>query len=196
MQPTLTDTPAAGDGRALERLMAGKPFPGGDTELLVLRQRARALARQFNEIPANKYLEQIRVLAALFGSLGEAPDVEAPLFVEYGRHIFAGDRLSLGPGCVFYDVGRITLGHDVRLDAGVQLYAVVRPRQAEHRRAGLLQAAPIRIGDDVWIGGGAIITPGTTIGSGSVIAPGSVVSGEIPSGVYAAGSPCVVVKPL
>jgi maltose O-acetyltransferase len=67
---------------------------------------------------------------------------------------------------------------------------------AEERRSGIEYGKPIVIGDDVWLGGGAIICPGVTIGSGSVIGAGSVVVRDIPAGVFAAGNPCRVIREL
>ena len=52
------------------------------------------------------------------------------------------------------------------------------------------------IGDDVRVGGGAIICPGVTIGARSIIGAGSVVTNEIPEDVLAAGNPCRVIRRL
>lgn len=57
-------------------------------------------------------------------------------------------------------------------------------------------AAPITIGNDVWIGGNVTFLPGVTVGDGTVIGAGSVVSRSIPSGVIAVGNPCRVVREL
>ena len=51
-------------------------------------------------------------------------------------------------------------------------------------------AKPINIGDDVWVGGGAIILPGVTIGEGAVIAAGSVVTRDVAPRTLVAGSTC------
>ena len=56
------------------------------------------------------------------------------------------------------------------------------------------QTAPVIIGNNVWIGGGAIILPGVTIGNNVVIGAGSVVTKNIPDNVIAAGSPCRVIR--
>ena len=53
---------------------------------------------------------------------------------------------------------------------------------------------PVRIGDGVWIGGGAILLPGVTIGDHAVIGAGSVVTESIPAGAVACGNPCKVKK--
>src|SRR5205085_1384746 len=55
-----------------------------------------------------------------------------------------------------------------------------------------IEAHPITIGDDVWIGAGAMIMKGVTIGPGARIEAGSVVTSDVPAGAYAGGSPARV----
>ena len=50
------------------------------------------------------------------------------------------------------------------------------------------------IGDNVWIGGGAVILPGVTIGNNVVIGAGSVVTKSIPANSIAYGNPCRVAR--
>lgn len=57
-------------------------------------------------------------------------------------------------------------------------------------------ARPVRIGSNVWVGGGAIICPGVTIGDNTTIGAGSVVVKDVPAGVLAVGNPCRVVREL
>jgi maltose O-acetyltransferase len=57
-------------------------------------------------------------------------------------------------------------------------------------------AKPISIGEDVWVGGSAVICPGVTIGDRTIIGAGSVVTRDIPSDVFAAGNPCRVIRHL
>ncbi|TDO19019.1 acyltransferase [Pedobacter duraquae] len=57
-------------------------------------------------------------------------------------------------------------------------------------------AKPVVIGDYVWITTNVTILPGVTIGSNTVIGAGSVVTKDIPSGVFAVGNPCKVVKEI
>ena len=67
------------------------------------------------------------------------------------------------------------------------------PLDAEARRAGLAAAdvdvRPITIGDNVWIGGRAIIHPGVTIGDHAVISAGAVVMNDVPASAVVAGNP-------
>lgn len=57
-------------------------------------------------------------------------------------------------------------------------------------------AKTVTIGDNVWITSNVTILPGVTIGSNTVIGAGSVVTKDIPSGVFAAGNPCKVIKQI
>ncbi len=74
--------------------------------------------------------------------------------------------------------------------------STTQPLSARERRAGLESGVPVEIGDDVWVGGGAIICPGVRIGSRTVIGAGSVVTRDIPDGVFAAGNPCRVIREI
>ena len=64
------------------------------------------------------------------------------------------------------------------------------------RRSGLELGKAVDIGDDVWVGGGAIICPGVRVGARSVIGAGSVVTKDIAEWVLAAGNPCRVVREI
>ena len=78
----------------------------------------------------------------------------------------------------------------------VQVYAATHPLDPKLRAAGLELAYPIRIGNNVWIGGGAIILPGVTIGDGAVIGAGSVVRSDVPAASLAVGNPARIVRTL
>jgi acetyltransferase-like isoleucine patch superfamily enzyme len=56
-----------------------------------------------------------------------------------------------------------------------------------------VRVAPVDIGDDVWIGRGALVLPGVTIGDGAVVAAGAVVTKDVPAGSVVAGVPAKVV---
>jgi acetyltransferase-like isoleucine patch superfamily enzyme len=55
---------------------------------------------------------------------------------------------------------------------------------------------PINIGNNVFIGYGAVIMPGVTIGDNVVIGAGTIVTKDIPSNVVAAGTPPRVIRQL
>jgi len=57
-------------------------------------------------------------------------------------------------------------------------------------------AEPIIIGDNVWLGGGAIVCPGVTIGENTVVGAGAVVTKDLPANVVAVGNPARVIRTL
>lgn len=74
------------------------------------------------------------------------------------------------------------------------LYAVAHPIDAAGRKERLGIAKPITIGDNVWIGGNAVVLMGVTIGNNVVIGAGSVVTHDIPSNAVAVGNPARVIR--
>ena len=179
----------------LELMLAGESYDPTDPELELLRERAR---RFLHELAATEGegSDRIRVVYSLFDLIGPSASVHPDLDVTYGRHVSAGERLTIGPGCRLLDSARITFGDRCVLSAGVLIQTETRPLQAEQRAAGIVRARPVEIGDDCWIGSGAVILPGVTIGARTVIGPGAIVTQDVPPGVLAAGNPCRVIKEL
>ena len=96
--------------------------------------------------------------------------------------------------CIILDCNKVYLGSNVLLAPKVQIYTAYHPLDPETRKSSLEMAAPITIGDNVWIGGKAIVCPGITIGDNTTIGAGSIVTKNIPANVIAAGNPCRVIK--
>jgi maltose O-acetyltransferase len=113
---------------------------------------------------------------------------------DYGYNLLIGRNVFINYDCVFLDCNRITIGDDVQIGPAVQIYTAQHPTDAETRRSGLESALPVTVGDNVWIGGGAILCPGVTIGADTVIGAGSVVTRDLPPGVIAVGNPCRVLR--
>ncbi len=175
-----------------QMMLAGKRYRPADPELTWARQRARRLCRLFNQTTETEVQHRIALLSELFGRVGPHVEVEPPFYCDYGDNIHAGDGLYMNFGCVLLDCNRINIGRNVFMGPGVHIYAASHPIDPIERSSGLELSAPVRIGDDVWIGGGAIICPGVQIGDGSTIGAGSVVTRNIPCRVVAAGNPCRV----
>lgn len=93
------------------------------------------------------------------------------------------------------DVVAVAIGDRTQIGPGVQILTADHPRDPDQRRAGLECGRPIRIGRNVWIGGGAIILPGVTVGDDAIIGAGAVVTRDVPEGVTVAGNPARVVPP-
>lgn len=176
-------------GSELERMLAGELYLAYDPQLTALRRAARALTRVYNHTTEEEVAERSRLLRELFGQLGPGADVEPPFHCDYGFNIHAGERLFMNFGCVILDCAPVTIGSGCLFGPSVHVYAATHPLDAQTRRSGRELARPVRIGDDVWVGGCAVICPGVTIGSGAVIGAGSVVTRDVPDRAVVAGSP-------
>jgi maltose O-acetyltransferase len=134
------------------------------------------------------------VLAQLLGGLGDDVHIKPPLFVDYGFNLTIGSGSFVNYGLVALDVARITIGRDAQIGPNVQLLTPTHPVDPELRRARYEAAKPIVIGDNVWLGGGAIVLAGVSIGDNSVIGAGAVVTRDIPANVVAVGNPARVIR--
>ena len=92
------------------------------------------------------------------------------------------------------DDTHIYVGDNVMMAPNVVLATAAHPVLSELREKGYQYNAPVRIGEDCWLGAGVVVLPGVTIGRGSVIGAGSVVTKDIPENVVAFGNPCRVVR--
>lgn len=177
------------------KMLAGELYNPLDPELVRARDRARDLCQDLNATRESHHEERRRILRELFGAGGEEVWLQPPFFCDYGTNILLGRKCFLNFNCVILDVCQVKVGDYTLFGPAVQIYTAMHPLNAVLRRQQEY-GKPVEIGTDVWVGGGAIICPGVVIGSRSIIGAGSVVTREIPAGVFAAGNPCRVIRPL
>jgi carbonic anhydrase/acetyltransferase-like protein (isoleucine patch superfamily) len=133
--------------------------------------------------------------------LGDGVRLSGQPQISFGRgegetlpEFVVGDGTFIGHACGF-NIGRsLRIGKHCLLATEVLIYDQDgHPLDAERRRAGEPTPAamirPVMIGDDVWIGAGAVILKGVTVGDRAVIAARSVVTKDVPAGVIVAGNP-------
>ncbi|MDQ8205052.1 sugar O-acetyltransferase [Pelagicoccus sp. SDUM812003] len=177
-------------------MLAGEFYQAMDPQLSGERLRCRELIHAYNATPPNAFAQRAQLLRELFGGTHKTAYIEPPFRCDYGYNVFVGKAFYANFDCVFLDVNRIEIGEHVKLGPGVHLYTAAHPTDPEDRKAYKEFGKPIRIGANVWIGGGAIVCPGVTIGENAVIGAGSVVTKDIPANVMAAGNPCRVIREL
>lgn len=166
-----------------------------DPEWLALRKRAKHLCQQLNALRADQRKARQIVYAQLFGAAMN-PYIEPDFYCDYGKNIYLGEKFYANHHCVMLDAASIHIGDRVLLGPGVQLYTTTHPLDPDERASGRELIAPINIGDDVWLGGNAIVMPGVTIGPKTVIGAGSVVTKSLPAGVVAVGNPCKILRSI
>lgn len=178
-----------------ETIMAGEPYPLGDLDLKKDRRKAKNLLHRLNVTEYRMTRNARLILEELLPNAGTNLYIEPPFFCDYGYNILCGDNVFFNVNCVVLDENKVTIGSNVLLGPGVQLYTASHPLEAQMRRTHKI-SKPISIGDDCWIGGNAIICPGITIGNGCVIGAGAVVTKDIPDYSMAVGNPAKVIKKL
>ncbi len=168
-------------------MLAGELYFAGDAELVAERKHCERLQNAFNAEPDGDV--RARMLADWLAAFGSDSEIRPPFYCDYGVHIRAGRNLFMNFDCVLLDCAEIVLGDDVQIGPAVQIYTATHPLDPDVRRSGLEAAKPVHIGDNVWIGGAAVILPGVTIGDDAVIGAGSVVTRDVPAGAVVVGNP-------
>ncbi|MCA2214542.1 sugar O-acetyltransferase [Jidongwangia harbinensis] len=179
-----------------DRMLAGDLYQADDPELARDGARAMRLTHQLNTADPTDATTRHRLLTELLGAFGEGSDLRPPFRCDYGYQTFVGARTFANFGLISLDVATVTIGDDVQIGPNVQLLTATHPVAAGPRRDKWEAAKPIVIGDNVWLGGGAIVCPGVTIGANTVVGAGTVVIRDLPPDVVAVGNPARVVRPV
>lgn len=168
-----------------------------DETLAELMKQNKMLLHKFNNVVDPWEFEQlIEIAHKMFGALGDNAWINPPFYCDYGKNIYVGNCFNANYNCVILDVGRVDIGNNVFFAPNVSIYTAGHPVHPAARGTMYEYGIPVKIGNDVWIGGNSVVLPGVTIGDSTVIGAGSVVTKDIPSGVIAAGNPCRVIRKI
>ncbi len=179
-----------------ERMLAGDLYIADDPVLAEENAAALDLMAAYNATTVRQRPLRRQLLEALLGSVGEDTEIRPPLYVDYGTHVTIGARCFANFGLVALDVASISIGDDVQIGPDVQLLTPTHPVEPGPRRDKWEAAEPITIGDNVWLGGGAIVLAGVNIGANTVVGAGAVVTRDLPPNVVALGNPARAVRPV
>jgi len=154
-----------------------------------VRRRTRTGSKR-QEIYTNKFLE---LEIAKYGwRIGEHT---------YGRPTILGEgrgNLSIGRYCSIAPNVKILLnGHNSRHTSTYPFFSLLADTQDESPKLSdphSYSKGGVKIGNDVWVGIGAIICDGVSIGDGAIIGAGCVVRENIPDYSIAYGNPAKVVR--
>jgi maltose O-acetyltransferase len=176
---------------AREQMIAGESYLADDPELVLAARRAQTLMAEYN---GARELLRPGILRDLVGSLGEEVVIRPPLYVDYGTQLTIGDRVFANYGLTALDCAPIMIGEDTQIGPHVQLLTPTHPLEPDQRRSKIEAAAPIVIGRNVWIGGGAIVLAGVTVGDDAVIGAGAVVTKDVAARTVVVGNPARVLR--
>jgi len=178
-----------------EKMLAGELYDASDPCIRAAHQQALRWIGRYNAAASSTAFERHKLLREFLGEVGEGAVIRPPFHCDYGFNIRLGAGAFLNFNCVILDVVEVSIGEKTQIGPGVQILAADHPRDPATRASGLEFGRPVRIGRNVWIGGGAIILPGVTIGDDALIGAGSVVTRDVPPGATAVGNPARLKAP-
>ena len=177
-----------------EKMISGKPYKAFDDELVNERRYAKELIFDFNSFRPNEIVNRNGLIKRLLDKIGNSFIIEPPFRCDYGYNIEIGENFYSNYNLIILDCAKVLIGDNVMIGPNVSIYTAGHPVHYEIRNQGYEYAFPVSIGNNVWIGGNAVINPGVSIGDNSVIGSGSVITKDIPGNVIAAGNPCKVLR--
>lgn len=164
-------------------------------ELMIAAMKAR---RRKIKVGNRPIFWRGRPTIAVYGSLTVGNDWKmfglpypGRITIEPGAEIRAGDNFGLNYGVEIYAAKSITMGDNTMIGDMVTIYDTDFHRIDEGSEP---RVAPVTIGDNVWLGRGALILPGVTIGDHSIVAAGAVVTKDVAARTVVAGNPARVVR--
>ena len=165
-------------------------------EMMKEREKAKDLCFEYNLIKPSNRKEREQLIKKIFAKTGENILVESSFQCDYGYNIFVGENFYMNHNGVILDAAKVEFGDNVFIAPNCGFYTAGHPIDIEQRNKGLEYAKPIKVGDNVWIGGNVVVLPGVTIGNNCVIGAGSIVVKNIPDNSIAVGNPCKVIKQI
>jgi len=175
-----------------ERRDKGMVYISDDT-VFEEQKRARVLTQKLNMADRSDFALLQEIVKELLGK-SEGAFINPPFYCDYGSHIEVGKNFFANYNCTILDVAKVKIGDNCLLAPNVAIYTAGHPLHPDVRNLGYEYGVEVTIGDNVWIGGNAVICPGVHIGNNVVIGAGSVVTKDIPDWTVAAGNPCRVLR--
>lgn len=169
-------------------------YPASD-EIMEVQLKCLDRLYDFNLTRPTEQEKRAEMLKEMFAEIGEDCYIEPPFHANWGgRHVHFGDLVYANFNLTLVDDTHIYVGSRTMIGPNVTIASAAHPIDPSLRAQACQYNKPVRIGENCWIGAGAIILPGVTIGDNTVIGAGSVVTKDIPANVVAVGNPCRVMR--
>lgn len=181
----------------IARQHGGKLYYSNNEQLMDEQTKRLELLYDFNNSRPSQQRERSEWLKKMFNEIGDNCYIEPPLRTNWGgKNVHFGSNVYANFNLTLVDDTDIFVGDNVMFAPNVVVATGTHPIHPELRKKQAQYNLPIHIGNNVWLGAGAIILPGVKIGDNSVIGAGSIVTKDIPENVVAVGNPCKVLREI
>ncbi|MDO6541435.1 sugar O-acetyltransferase [Photobacterium sanguinicancri] len=180
-----------------EKMLVGDIYHAFDTELVIERDRAKAICFKLNQTCSTDRDTRQSLILQLFAHTEHVETdawVESPFHCDYGYNITVGKGFYANHGCTILDGAPVTFGDNCLLAPSVVIATAGHPLDSVERAKGDEYAKAITVGNDVWLGANVTVCPGVTIGDNVVVGAGSVVTKDLPANTVCVGAPAKPVR--
>ena len=188
-----------------EKMLAGKIYDAGNSELAAIRTKAHNLCKKYNNTFEDEAKKRTAIINELLPNKSNSAYFQGPIFFDYGMNTSLGENFYANYNFTVLDCAKITIGNDVMIGVNCSLVTPIHPMRWQDRNISYMEngamllheySKPITIGDNCWLASNVTVIGGVCIGNGSVIGAGSVVTKDIPNNSFAVGVPCKVVREI
>ena len=176
------------------KMLNGEMYNPVDKTLINERVKCKLLCQKYNNLDYDEFEERKTLIKQILGKVRNKYFIEQPFICDYGYNIEIGENFYSNHNLTILDCAKVIFGDNVFLGPNCGFYTAEHPLDAETRNKGFEYAKPIKIGNNVWIGGSVTILSGVTIGNNVVIGAGAIVTKDVPDNCVIAGVPAKVIK--
>lgn len=138
---------------------------------------------------------RLNLFKRLANKCGNGVNILSGVEVGLIENLSIGDNSALGLNCYLSCLDKVEIGARVLMGPEVMIFTsnhIWNPVSRSFVNQGDVRA-PVKIGDDTWIGARSIILSGVNVGAGCTLAAGSVVTKDVPDYSIVAGIPAKVI---
>lgn len=179
-----------------EKMLNGELYNPNEKTLAEKLIKAEKLCNDYNSLKPDDIANKEKIIKQLFSKTGKKFNIKSNFYCDYGFNIEIGENFFSNYNLVILDTNKVTFGDNVFIGPNCGFYSASHPIDYKIRNKGLCYGKPIKVGNNVWIGGNVDVLTGVTIGDNVVIGAGSVVTKDIPSNVVAVGNPAKIIRKI
>ncbi len=180
-----------------DRMHTGELYLPGDREIAAWQEQCLDRLYTFNQTRPTQGALRQALMKEMFAEIGEGCYIEPPFHSNFGgAHCHWGNNIYANFNLTMVDDTHIYVGDNTMIGPNVTIATAGHPLLPMLRERGYQYNAPVHIGKNCWLGAGVIILPGIRVGDNVVIGAGSIVTKDLPSNVVAVGNPCRILRPI